>query len=186
MLRDIEFYTYENEVWYRKSDNTHEQLTEHSEEIITTMLNDIEEFYPTAYAALCSEYERCKPNLRYFRFRIVQRFCKCNFGNIDNIPDIDHRGRYNLERVPCPLRGECKNERIICGAKFNDKISEAEKRVLQLLYHGYKREDIAEQLYLSVHTVNNHIRNAYQRLGIHETAEFMKWAAEQKIFSHEL
>ena len=44
------------------------------------------------------------------------------------------------------------------------------------------KEEIAEQLYLSAHTVNNHIRNAYFRLGIHSKAEFVKYAENNRLF----
>lgn len=186
MSLNIEFYTFETEVWYRLADGTTEKLTERSGDIITTMLEQIEEFYPAAYAALCNEYERCKPNLTHFRFRIVNRFCKCNFGSIDNIPDVNAYGKFNIECVPCPLLGECKHERVICRPTFNHHISDAEMRVLRLLYQGMRRDEIAEKLYLSIHTVNNHIRNAFTRLGIHETPEFVKWAAENNIFKDEL
>ena len=55
-------------------------------------------------------------------------------------------------------------------------------RVLRLWYQGKKKEDIAEELYLSVHTINNHIRNAFTRLGLHEKAEFVKYAESNKLF----
>lgn len=56
-------------------------------------------------------------------------------------------------------------------------------RVLKLWYDGYSKEEIAERLYLSVHTINNHIRNAYTRLGIHEKAEFFRYAEQNHLFT---
>lgn len=177
-----EFFTFENEVWYRLPNGTSDRLTECNTEIIAMTLDKIERFYPKAYQALCQEYARCKSNLSFFRFRIVSRFCKCNFGNIDNVPDIDEFGRFNFECVPCPLRGECKFERVICRPEFDHHISDAEMRVLRLWYHGKRKDDIAEELYLSIHTVNNHIRNAFTRLGIHEKSEFVKYAEVNNLF----
>ena len=177
-----EFFTFENEVWFRLPNGLSDRLTEKNTDIISATLDKIEKFYPKAYCALCKEYERCKPNLLFFRFRIVSRFCKCNFGNIDNVPDIDNAGKFNFEHVPCPLRGECRYEHIICNPEFDLHISEAEMRVLRLWYQGKKKEDIAEELYLSVHTINNHIRNAFTRLGLHEKAEFVKYAESNKLF----
>lgn len=177
-----EFFSYNNEVWFRLSDGTTERLAETHVEVISSTLEKIEKFYPTAYNALCNEYARCKPNLPFFRYRIVSRFCKCNFGNIDDIPDIDSSGRFHFEYVSCPLRGECRYEHIICQPKFDHHISDAEMRVLRLWYYGRKKEDIADELYLSIHTVNNHIRNAFTRIGIHEKAEFIKYADSNKLF----
>ena len=178
-----EFFTFEDEVWFRLPNGLSDRLTENHLEIITSMLNRIEKFYPQAYSALCKEYERCKRNLPFFRYRIVSRFCRCNFGNIDNVPDVDTFGRFNFEHVACPLRGECRFEHIICHPAFDHRISDAEMRVLRLWYMGKKKEDIAEELYLSIHTVNNHIRNAFVRLGIHEKTEFIKYAEANNLFT---
>ena len=64
---------------------------------------------------------------------MVRRFCKCNFGELDNTSrDIDKKGGFNFERVKCPMRGECKYEGIICNPQFNSRISDAEMRVMRL------------------------------------------------------
>lgn len=178
----MEFFTFESEIWYRMPDGTSDKLTEKSTAIISTMLEKIEKFYPKAYSALTSEYARCKANLPLFRYRIVARFIRCNFGNIDNIADVDEFGRFQFECVPCPLRGECRHENIICRPEFEHHISDAELRVLRLWYLGKSKADIADELYLSPHTVNNHIRNAFARIGIHEKAEFFKYVEQNNLF----
>ena len=178
----LEFFTFENEVWVRRGDGSSERVTEQSTEIIGYILDKIEHFYPKAYTALVQEYSKCKPNLPFFRYRLVNRFCKCNFGNIDNVSDVEDSGKFNLECVPCPLRGECKYEYIICRPEFEHLITDAELRVLRLWYLGKKKEEIADALYLSIHTVNNHIRNAFTRLGIHEKSEFVKYAEQNRLF----
>lgn len=183
MPLNIEFYTYEDELWYRTADGHTERLTERHHDIIAEVLAKIETLYPKAYAALSKEYERCVCNLSLYRFRMVQRFCKCNFGNIDNVADIDATGRFHLECVPCPLRGECRAEGVICRPEFDSRLSDAELRVLRLWYRGMSKEEVAEQLYLSVHTVNNHIRNAFARIGIHEKAEFFRYAEQNHLFT---
>lgn len=182
MPSGIEFYTFEDELWYRTPDGHTERLTERHNDVVALVLDKIEQFYPKAYVALSKEYERCVANLSLYRFRMVQRFCKCNFGNIDNIADIDGYGRMRLECVPCPLRGECRMEGVICRPEFDSQLSDSEHRVLRLWYQGMSKEEIAEQLYLSIHTVNNHIRNAFARLGIHEKAEFFRYAEANNLF----
>lgn len=182
VLSNIEFYTFNDEAWVHFADGKAEKLTERHDEIISAIYEMIEQFYPGAFAALSKEYERCIPNMSYHRYRIVVRFIKCNFGNIDKTADIDALGRINLECVPCPLRGECKLENVVCRPESAHNLSEAEMRVMRLWHQGLNKEDIAEQLYLSAHTVNNHIRNAYFRIGVHSRAEFMRWAETNKIF----
>ena len=43
-------------------------------------------------------------------------------------------------------------------------------------------EEIADALFLSIHTINNHIRNAFQRLDIHNKAEFVRFADLNNLF----
>jgi DNA-binding CsgD family transcriptional regulator len=184
-MTNVEFYILDNETRYRLPDGTDEKLTEGSYEVIKYMFDKIESLYPKAYAALNKEYKQLTAIPPLKRFKIVNRFCRCNFGSIDNIKDIDSNGRFVFEYVPCPLRGECLMEGVVCSPEFNSKISDSEMRVLELLYKGYDKEEIAEKLFLSVHTVNNHIRNAYVRLGFREKAEFIDYAHRNKLFKDE-
>lgn len=85
---------------------------------------------------------------------MARRFAKCNFGNLDStVEDINNNGKVNFEHVQCPLRGECKYEDIICNPQFNSSLSDAEMRVMKLVYDGKSNDDIADSLYLSPHTV---------------------------------
>lgn len=177
----MEFFLFENELWFRDEKET-SKLSEDNYELIQSIADKIEEFYPEAYKSLSSEYNKCSSNITFFRYKIVLRFCKCNFGTIDNVPDIDFNGKFNLEHVTCPLRGECKYENIVCSAKFNSNLSPAEIRVLKLFYQNKPDIVIAELLYISIHTVKNHIRNAMLRLDIHTRRELMKYLSENKIF----
>ena len=168
-MERIEFFNFEDEVGYGNENGVNEKLTDASP-IVPKMIEKIEQFYPKAYNALCAEYDKCKLNLSYYRFKIVNRFCKCNFGSIDNMPDIKN-GVFNFERVSCPLRGECKLEGIVCSPEFENKVSSAELRVMRLINQSKKTEEIADELYLSVFTVRNHLRNIYSRLGLHNRQE---------------
>lgn len=182
-MRNIEFYTYNDEVWFRKGDIS-EKLSEKNYDLIDKFIEHLVDFYPEAYKSLEKEYKNIIDR-RFRNYRIVYRFCKCNFGNIDNVLDIDSNGKYRFERISCPLRGECKLEGICCSPKFNSKISDSELRVLRLVYRGLSREEIADKLCLSVITVKNHIYNAYSRIGIHSTVEFISYAREHNLFKED-
>lgn len=185
-MHSIEFYTFEDEVWYRCEDGTHAKLDEMSRDIVKWMIEKLEEFYPTAYVALGKEFKACKANIPYFEFRIAFRFCKCNFGGIDNVKDIDGNGRFHFERVVCPLRGECRHEGIVCNPPFNAKISPAEMRVLELIWRKMKTSDIANKLSLAERTIQNHTYNAYTRIGVREKAEFIAYAHTNKLFKEDI
>lgn len=181
-LTDTEFFAYEGEVWYRLPDATVDKLRESDSDVLDDLIDHIETFYPKAYDALCSEYKGCALNRSYYRFRIVTRFIRCNFAPLDNIPDFSNNSRCSFEFVPCPLRGECRHERVICRPEFDHKLSVAEMPVLRLWFNGLAIDDIAEQLCLSPHTIHNHIRHAYQRLNIHSKAEFVRYATQTNLF----
>lgn len=179
---NIEFYNLNGEVWMRTADGQCERITEDKSDIVAYVCEKIQDFYPKAYQALEDYYSKSQTNMSWYRFLIAKRFIRCNFGNIDDIKDIDVSGSFKLECVACPLRGECKFEGVVCRPEFNHNLSTAEMRVMGLWYQGDTKEQIAEKLYLSVHTINNHIRNAYFRLGIHTKAEFVRYAESNNLF----
>ena len=180
-LANIEFFAHEEEVWYR-TDERFERLTESTVEIVDRVIEMLSVFYPKAYDALCRMYGGCALNKRYYRYRIVARFIRCNFAQLDNVPDI--AGKHcHFEHVQCPLRGECAFDRVVCRPEFAHRLSAAEKPVMRLWYDGLQEDEISDRLCLSPHTVHNHIRNAYRRTGTHSRGEFVRYASEHGIFA---
>jgi len=55
----------------------------------------------------------------------------------------------------------------ICG---DSVLTDRELEVLQLIAHGYQYDEVADQLKISVHTVGNHNRNIYRKLGANSRA----------------
>lgn len=183
LLRNIEFFTYEQEVWIREADGSTRKLMENDYDTVRSVIEYISTFYPKAYKALADEYKAMSFNMPFYRYRIASRFIRCNFAQLDSTPDIDGNMRSTFEYIPCPLRGECKHENVICRPAFDHQLSPAEVRVMRLVYEGLNEADIAERLRLSPYTVHTHVRNAYSRLGLHCKAEFVKYAAANNIFS---
>ena len=162
-MKDIEFYIYDSELWCIHPDGRNERVSEQDKDLIQGILQRIREQYPDAYKALTECYQKSAPNVPYFQYLIVSRFMKCNFGSF-------------------PLRGECPYEGRICNPKLNTRLSDAEMRVMKMVYEGYSNEEISSILYLSPYTVKNHIRSVYQKLDIHEKAEFIKYAHTNGMF----
>ena len=52
-----------------------------------------------------------------------------------------------------------------------ETLSEREQEVLNLLVEGLSNKQIAQHLYLSVRTVENHLRRLYQKLGVNTRTE---------------
>lgn len=156
-MKAIEFYTIpEGEVTMRPIGEAERQLKETDTDFIQAFLAILREFYPEAYDALMDIYSKNSNNKRYRDFIAVRRFIKCNFGLYDNMIDVDENWNFNFEFVGCPLRGECKHDKVICAPKFNSKLSDRQIEVMRMLYDGKNDSEIAEKLFISLNTVNNH------------------------------
>lgn len=186
ILENCEFFCFEDEVWVRMADGRTSKVTEKDVDIVRELDDLISTFYPQAHKALEERYSESSANILYHRYRMVARFVRCNLANLDHVPDISTDGMINLESVPCPLRGECKYDGVICRPSFDHRLSDAELRVMEPLYWGRTELEIADTECLSVHTVRAHIRNALRRLGLHSRAEFMRYAATNKIFNGQI
>ena len=182
-MKELEFYLYEDELWCMSNDGRNEQLTESNVELVKAMLEKIREFYPDAYKALSKWFQKSSMNVPYYQYLIVDQFCRCNFGKLDSTTkDIDAAGKFNFEKGYCPIYGRCPYANVVCNPKFNSRISDAEMRVMKMVYEGFSNEEIADTLYLSPHTVKNHIKSVYAKLGIHEKSEFIRYANKNNLF----
>ena len=182
VLSNCEFFCFEDEVWVRLADGQTSKVTEKDVDLVREVDELISTFYPEAYKMLKEMYKSSASNILYQRFRIVSRFIRCNLSNLDHVPDVSHDRMMVLESVQCPMRGECRYDGIICRPSFDHNLSPSELRVMELLYRGSSESDISGSIGLSILTVRTHIRNALRRLDMHSRAEFMRYAAQNKIF----
>lgn len=182
-MKPIEFYTTpEGEVTMRPVGEAERQLRETDRDFIQAFLEILREFYPEAFEALMEVYAKSEGNKCYRDYLAVRRFIKCNFGLYDNMIDVDDCWNFNFEFVGCPLRGECKYDQIICAPKFNSKLSTRELEVMRMLYKGISDSDVADKLFISINTVNNHRKNSFKKLGLHSMPEFMRYAMANNLF----
>lgn len=158
------------------------QLTVNDTVLISEILDRSQTFYPEQYDALCKEYSRSSANVPYYNFLRARRIINCCFGENDRQPDIDEFNNYHFEPVKCPRIAECKYFKIICQPKFNSSLTDREMEVMKLYFNHVKTEDIAERLFLSIHTVKNHRRNSLQKLSLHSMEEFQDYAHKHQIF----
>jgi DNA-binding NarL/FixJ family response regulator len=60
-------------------------------------------------------------------------------------------------------------------------LSEREKEILALLVDGLSKKQIAENIFLSHHTVDSHIRNIYAKLEVHSRSSAISKAIREKL-----
>lgn len=175
-LKGIEFSsTSDGEVLIKSKDGI-KLLDQKDRDFIESVLITIRDRYPQAYEALSKEYAPSRANNRFYEFRIVKRFIRCNFGEQDTLRiDIDDEGDFQVEEVRCPLRGECKHEGVICKPKFNSVLSAQEKLVLDYKSQGFTETQTAEKMCLSPFTIHRHMENIRRKLNLHNAAELTNY-----------
>lgn len=169
------------------------KFTQNQEQVIDHVLEMVESNYPEAYKRLkenyCMKTTGIKPMAvtRFEKFRKARRFIRCNFLVSDNIPDITEDGHFNLEQVPCPLKGtcDCKDENYICNPKPSSTLSPREYEVVNLICEPLSDQDIANRLFISLHTAENHRKNILRKLKLHSKEEIIIWAFEHGLRSKE-
>lgn len=159
------------------------ELSESDVDIIENVLSYSKTFHPEQYKAVSEIYKSSSANKRYYNFVRARRIINCCYGENDRQPDIEPCGVRYYEFVKCPLIAECKWFKIICQPEFSTSLSDREKEVMSLYFEGYKTSDIADKLFLSIHTVNNHRCNSLAKLELHSIEEFISFAHKNKMFN---
>lgn len=128
---------------------------------------------------------------RKYRFKIAEQSMKCLFGNIDPIPDRDENGRFNVEKVACPMRSRCKwngySERnkhlkcVVCNPVMGNNLTDAEIEVAKLLASPYTTEQIAVLRSASPNTIRVQRRNIFKKLGVHTRLQLTDLIKTQRL-----
>lgn len=175
-LRNLEFSVLpDGEVEVRQQCDTPYLLKESNSDFNSSFVAVIRDRYPHAYKNLCKRYLESAKNKSYYEFRITRGFIKCNLGAHDNKFDIDAEGNFHFEFCQCPLAGECKEWKETCDPKENIALSDAEIRVLRIIAQGKKITTIADELYLSPKTIENHQNSMLRKLNVHNNAALVSY-----------
>lgn len=68
------------------------------------------------------------------------------------------------------------------GERF-DELSLREREVLQLIAKGFTNQEIAQRLFISPHTVKNHVSRIYQKIGMDDRTKVALWAVRAGLVS---
>jgi LuxR family transcriptional regulator, maltose regulon positive regulatory protein len=69
------------------------------------------------------------------------------------------------------------------GTSPAEELSRSELRVLRYLPTNLTRSEVAHELFVSVHTVNAHVRNIYSKLGVRDRSTAVQRARELRLLS---
>jgi ATP/maltotriose-dependent transcriptional regulator MalT len=67
------------------------------------------------------------------------------------------------------------------AAGFVEPLTARELEILRLIVAGMRNQEIADHLFISLHTVKRHIANAYGKLGVTHRTEAVARAKEMKL-----
>jgi DNA-binding CsgD family transcriptional regulator len=94
---------------------------------------------------------------------------------------LGHEALADARRVGRRLRRLGVQRRIVSQPRAKtgwDSLTEAELTVVNLIAQGATNRDVAAQLHLSLHTVKNHVHNAFAKLGINSRAQLTQLARQ--------
>lgn len=179
-LNSIEFYsTPDGDVMVKPINEPVYVLTPGNRDIIQGLLSVLTDLYPIAFERLSHIYSKSERNREYYEYKMVHRFIRCNFGEYDQYNyDIDAHGAFRFEEARCPLRGECLDEGIICRPTLATSLTEREQQILSKIGEGLQAHDIAEELHISIATVNRHRENIKTKLHLKSVGQLIKYYHE--------
>ena len=113
----------------------------------------------------------------------MEKFVSCRFGGLDFKPDIKDLELQSGEYWPCPLRGVCRGEGIVCKPlEYNGSaLSQKEIKLIQLLPTSLTNEALADQVKLPMGTFNLFKKELYKKLNVQTKQEAVLIAVELNI-----
>ena len=125
---------------------------------------------------------------------IVKAFQSGAFGYIVKVSaadklleGIEHvlKGDYYMDtavsdQVVKKLAGLAAAEKIVTGSGY-DALTPREQEVMVLLAEGLSPQQVADKLFISPKTAENHRANIMRKLGLHSTLELVRYAAKLGI-----
>lgn len=172
-MEAVEFFIIDGQTCIRRN-GVSKPLTPKDRVEIEWMLEQMQRCFPHAVSRLQEWAAESVANRRFFEYRMVDRFIRCNFGEADFLYSDIENGMFHFEEVRCPLRGICKDEGVVCKPKFCVQMPKEEGRAAVLYSKGLTANEIAKRLGKGVKTVKNQLENARKRFCLDRTRDLIK------------
>ncbi|MDB4919821.1 LuxR C-terminal-related transcriptional regulator [Mucilaginibacter sp.] len=118
------------------------------------------------------------------RLPVINQFMICNYGGFDSKPDLVNYQLGETEYWPCPKRGTCAFEGIVCdGLRTNtgEVLSKREIEVVKHIATGELDKNIAHNLNISHSTLTTHTRNIRRKTKLFRKADITRFAYENTL-----
>lgn len=172
-MEAVEYFIINGQTCIRRN-GVAKPLTPKDRDAIEFMLRNMEKCFPETVKRLKEWAVDSAANKRFFEYRMVDRFIRCNFGEADFLyPDVEN-GMFHFEEVKCPLRGICKDENLICKPKIQVPVGREEGKAAMLYSKGLSAYEIAAVVGKSVKTIKNQLDNVRKRLRLDRTRDLIK------------
>jgi DNA-binding CsgD family transcriptional regulator len=105
-------------------------------------------------------------------------------GRVMEASDMVERGRRLAEKLGFSWLAQelCTLAEMMEGAA-PDGLTPRELEVVSLAVAGHTNKEIAAELFVSIHTVGNHLRHIYEKTGVHNRAELAGYAQRAHLHS---
>lgn len=116
----------------------------------------------------------------------LKRFTICRYGALNQNPDYNSGVEkfQDIEYFDCGVRGMCpyRGEGKVCHEIVvgDEVVTRQEIRVIKLIAEDLTDREIADRLFISVHTATTHRQNITRKLGF-KKAGLARWAVERQI-----
>jgi DNA-binding CsgD family transcriptional regulator len=114
----------------------------------------------------------------------VEQYLVCNYGGLDHHPDLVDGRLQKKEYWPCPKRGSCRFEGIVCDSLLTDLglyLTKQEILYIKMTAKGLLDKEIADIMGVALSTVATHNENARTKTGLRRKSDLTRYALQKQL-----
>ena len=101
---------------------------------------------------------------------------------IQAIMEVCQGNSYYSPQVTNTIMGHLRGDKSLDKVSIEVPLTKREKEVLHLIVKEYSNQEIADELFISIRTVEAHKRNLLEKTGHKNMAGLAIWAVEKRLF----